>query len=468
MRAVSKLVFRWGVAFLWTRFLSAALPVADSFETEPAGAPPALSNGWVSGGVGQAWITHDAAQSVALIDWAAASGVGFPLPDATHTQVLVLNGAVSNIMGVADAQAQWFDFMLAPQARTEPDPPALSPRTLVAFYVTAAGDLVVARSADPALPGSNDWTVLSGAGIETGAWCRLTLCWVGGVDGAFYSVRVDGGAPLTDVSGWAEPDATADRDGPWFPCPNAALRLTPASFHGMGSALLDDWRGTIVPPVYDPAPLPKAVITPRYEPERGAMTPDEPVDAPVGGSKLFTVQALPHHHIEALLTNGTAIPHDFSASPTGFFAFTWVGVPPGWHTVEADLRPDLTPQGASIPWLLRYYPGIEDFEAAALSDIDGDGYPAWMEYLAGTDPNDPRSLFRIVDQGMADGSNYILWTSFDERGLPPFVIRRMTNLADPVWQDVGSQPRARQPVTHVWFDPASRPDAYYRLEVRDP
>lgn len=110
----------------------------------------------------------------------------------------------------------------------------------------------------------------------------------------------------------------------------------------------------------------------------------------------------------------------------------------------------------------------EGGEAAALSDIDGDGYPAWMEYLAGTDPNDPRSLFRIVDQGMADGSNYILWTSFDERGLPPFVIRRMTNLADPVWQDVGSQPRARQPVTHVWFDPASRPDAYYRLEVRDP
>jgi hypothetical protein len=63
---------------------------------------------------------------------------------------------------------------------------------------------------------------------------------------------------------------------------------------------------------------------------------------------------------------------------------TLVCCPAGWGGTDT-----VGIGGVSVPcaWLDRYglAPG-GDYTAAAASDTDGDGYPAWQEYVAGTDP----------------------------------------------------------------------------------
>lgn len=56
------------------------------------------------------------------------------------------------------------------------------------------------------------------------------------------------------------------------------------------------------------------------------------------------------------------------------------------------------PLGTPVPWLIDN--GFtSDFEAAELSDPDGDGVPTWQEYQANTDPNDKDSAFLVREFG---------------------------------------------------------------------
>jgi hypothetical protein len=73
------------------------------------------------------------------------------------------------------------------------------------------------------------------------------------------------------------------------------------------------------------------------------------------------------------------------------------------------------PHGTPIPWLLAH--GFtNNFEAAELSDPDGDGVLTWQEYVANTDPRDPNSLFIItgMDTGL-DGRNQVTFISSTNR-----------------------------------------------------
>ena len=61
---------------------------------------------------------------------------------------------------------------------------------------------------------------------------------------------------------------------------------------------------------------------------------------------------------------------------------------------------ETTPVPVPHRWL-DTYPALlseagNDYEAAALADSDGDGFEAWREFVAGTDPTDPDDVFRAT------------------------------------------------------------------------
>jgi hypothetical protein len=70
-------------------------------------------------------------------------------------------------------------------------------------------------------------------------------------------------------------------------------------------------------------------------------------------------------------------------------------------------------------------------------DPDGDNMLNWMEYVAGTDPTDPTSVFRIVRvTTLADQNTHIEWLGGTTGPEEPYIIQRTLSLANPDWETV--------------------------------
>ncbi len=80
-----------------------------------------------------------------------------------------------------------------------------------------------------------------------------------------------------------------------------------------------------------------------------------------------------------------------------------------------------------------------DYEAAALTDHDGDGIPTWQEYWTGTNPLDRSSVFKI-DSITIDGTEVVLEWRHAEVGasIPDILIQASPDLNSDTWVTVGS------------------------------
>ena len=82
-------------------------------------------------------------------------------------------------------------------------------------------------------------------------------------------------------------------------------------------------------------------------------------------------------------------------------------------------------------WLSTYYPSLStdaQYNDAALADSDGDGFAAWEEYLAGTDPTNAASYFRALIR--MDGLTPVIEWNVTNSGLATYTILGATNLTD--------------------------------------
>ena len=84
----------------------------------------------------------------------------------------------------------------------------------------------------------------------------------------------------------------------------------------------------------------------------------------------------------------------------------------GFASVLAAVAPQAVEiEGVAVPcaWLENHFPGqggsAEAYEALALADSDGDGFPAWQEYLLATDPTNAAS--RLEATLRTDGTNLV-------------------------------------------------------------
>lgn len=115
-------------------------------------------------------------------------------------------------------------------------------------------------------------------------------------------------------------------------------------------------------------------------------------------------------------------------------------------------------------WLAGINPAwSNNYEAAALDDPDGDGYPTWQEHWCGTDPVNSNSFLKI-DAITFAGTNMVLeWQHARvDTGIPAIIIEASTNLSSGSWTNAGQKIAVNG--INTWLDGA-RQQTFYRLAV---
>jgi len=116
-------------------------------------------------------------------------------------------------------------------------------------------------------------------------------------------------------------------------------------------------------------------------------------------------------------------------------------------------------------WLASY--GLPSNGSADYLDSDTDGRNNWQEYLAGTNPTNTGSVFKIISGRMISSTQFVLrWSSVSNR---LYDVGRATNLAtgSAFVPRPGGTNLAGTPPENTWTDSVSRasPPGFYRVSV---
>ena len=122
--------------------------------------------------------------------------------------------------------------------------------------------------------------------------------------------------------------------------------------------------------------------------------------------------------------------------------------------------------GDGIPdwWMMQYFghpTGLAGDNSLATDDADGDGASNLQEYLAGTDPTNPNSVFRLSAAAPANSTVNLTWLAAPNRS---YQVQYKTNLDDAVWLPApgnvsvtGSQ--------GCYLAPVAQPSGFYRVLI---
>jgi hypothetical protein len=146
----------------------------------------------------------------------------------------------------------------------------------------------------------------------------------------------------------------------------------------------------------------------------------------------------------------------------------WISLSNAVAYVKTDViqKGALAPDGLPIAWLLTYF-GTTNVNANA--DPTGKGMTIAQDYLAGTDPNNINSVFRITAESFSSGgtSATLTWNSVPTRY---YTIQKTPGLSSPDWVDSGLglvSPSAGSTTT-AGFTETTAPMQFYRVEAVRP
>jgi hypothetical protein len=119
--------------------------------------------------------------------------------------------------------------------------------------------------------------------------------------------------------------------------------------------------------------------------------------------------------------------------------------------------------GIPDSWRLRYFGSINNLLSQATADADGDGANNLQEYLAGTDPTDPKSVLLVgTHQAAATQSQdcVVHWPSVAGKN---YIIERSSSVFAPIWSQVSTSVGTGSDMEY--HDTTGGPVRFYRVRV---
>ncbi len=406
------------------------------------------------------WDAPDVDAATAYVtNYSGVTQAGWP---SAHTIVMKLDGSVTNATESGPGVATYTDMILKPTFWTDETDPTVSDTQIAAFYISTNNQLVL-RSyiLDQVTPAnsSNRWTHLVHPAIESNDWIRVTIWTTNATDGYLSSSKnwfqiYLNGTLLTHSdsptfvdfnSNWVDPGPTGT-DGPWFSTPESQTSNTLYTISGTG--FLDDFS-------FDTA-TPFSGITYHYittvAGPGGEISPTS-LNVEEGTDQGFTITGALYYSLVDVTTNGGTI------GPVSAFTFTNVLSP---QTISATFVADTAADGTPHYWLAAHgYDGTPSWDINESSDDDGDGLSAGNEWIGGTDPTNVMSVFRIIETGKVNGTNYMVWLGGDTNR-PPFDVYR-SEIAPTNFTLVANVTRSADG-TNTWIE-SSQPagEAFYKV-----
>ncbi|MEI6165670.1 MAG: hypothetical protein WCS52_00595 [bacterium] len=184
-----------------------SVPWSDSFESYALGTVLQATNGWSSTAAVAGVVTNPAGPLDALTS-GYAPGLAYPLPTANHTKLAAITDLVDNNIHSTTGSVVVLDVVALP---TWSDmEPYGKPEVQYALYIKTNQHVAIWQHS--LIPATNTWLELTGTMVNTGVWTRFTI--LQNYSNSLYQVRLNGGAPISDPSGYKADGVTLN--GPWF------------------------------------------------------------------------------------------------------------------------------------------------------------------------------------------------------------------------------------------------------------
>ena len=186
------------------------VPWTESFEGYVAGTDILGSNGWSSGTPGAGVVTNDAGRADALTNY-TVGGRSYPLPGASHTNILQVTAEVVNALRGSTGGVVQVDLMAWPS--WSDSLPLGQTNDQCAFFVGTNGLLNIWHQDRSVVPATNTWQELTNSPtIGSNGWARFSV--IQDYSNRMFQVCVNEGSPLVDGRGWSYGGAA--QGGSWF------------------------------------------------------------------------------------------------------------------------------------------------------------------------------------------------------------------------------------------------------------